>query len=293
MPLRVSDIKLGAKINALLKGEPGGGKTFLEGSFPRPMYIADLDHKVDVLKKMEMELGRDIFNCDDIFFDTYGAKDYPKFADTFNEFEKLADYGGDFPYKTVCVDSLTTLADMLIRYSLSLRGTERKADDPKAKERKRGIIAMPEFEEFNVESLAINQLIDIGRNLPCHFILTAHVIRTTSKDNSGRERESRVLMTAGKKIAAAIPAKFKEQWLVEPDTGINVGDDVSYLVRTKPTNIDTASTLLPLPRTIDFTNKPFYPILKELLREKGIELDPRAKEVTKEDLLSAGIESGI
>lgn len=281
---KVSDIKLGTKINALLKGEPGGGKTFLEGSFPRPMYIADLDHKVDVLKKMEMELGRDVFNCDDIEYDTYGAKDYPAFREKFMEFERIADSGYDFPFKTVCVDSLTTLADMLIRYSLSVRGGERRAENANAKERKRGVIEMPEFEEFNVESLAINQLIDIGRNLPAHFILTAHVIRTTSKDNAGRERESRVLMTAGKKIAAAIPAKFKEQWLIEPDTGINAGDIVSYLVRTKPTSIDTASTLLPLPSKIDFTDKPFYPILVELLREKGIELNEKAKEAKKEDI---------
>jgi len=234
---------------------------------------------------MEMILGRDVFNCDGIEYDTYGAKDYPAFREKFMEFEKIADSGYDFPFQTVCVDSLTTLADMLIRYSLSVRGAERKEEKgDKARERKRGVIEMPEFEEFNVESLAINQLIDIGRNLPCHFILTAHVIRTSSKDNSGRERESRTLMTAGKKIAAAIPAKFKEQWLVEPDTGLSVDSDVSYTVRTKPTSIDTASTLLPLPKVIDFTDKAFYPILVELLREKGIELDPKKKEASEKDL---------
>lgn len=282
----VSDIKLGAKINALVKGEPGGGKTFLAGSFPRPMYIFDLDHKVDVLKKMEMVLGKDVFSCEGIEYDTYGAMDYPKFREKALELEKASD-SGYFPYKTVCIDSLTTLADMLIRYSLNLRGGERR-EEGKNKERKRGVIEMPEFEEFNVESLAINQLIDIGRNLPAHFLLMAHVLRISQKDNSGRERESRVLMTAGKKIAAAIPAKFKENWLVEPDTGLSSTDSVSYFVRTKPTGNDTASTLLPIPEKIDFTDRPFYKVLEKLLEEKGIILNEKAKELSEEQARELG-----
>lgn len=281
--MKVSDIKLGAKINALIKGEPGGGKTFIEGSFPKPIYIFDLDHKVDVLKKMEMVLGKDVFSTEGIDYDTYGAMDYPAFRLKILEFEKDSD-SGYLQYKTVCVDSLTTLADMLIRYSLSMRGPERKAEDKNAKERKRGVIEMPEFEEFNVESLAINQLIDIGRNLKAHFLLTAHVLRTS--DSKGRE--TRTLMTAGKKIATAIPAKFKEQWLVEVDTGLSSDDTPTYLVRTRPTASDSASSLLPLPNVIDFTNKPFYPIIEGLLREKGIELSEKAKELTEEELKERG-----
>lgn len=280
MPM-VSNIKLGAKINALIKGEPGVGKTFIEGSFPKPMYIFDLDQKVDVIKKMELVLGEEEYSSKGIEYDTYSAAEYESFANKLDSFERMAQ-SGSFPYKTVCVDSLTTLAIILIRYSLSKRGAQREEEGNKKEGRKRGIILMPEFEEFNLESLAINAMLDIGRNLPCHFLMSAHVIKTESKSQN-RIIETRSLMTAGKKIAAAIPAQFKEQWHVEIDTGLGAGDNANYLVRTRGTGNDFASTLLPLPSTIDFTNKSFYPILKDLLLQKGIELDHKAKEISEED----------
>jgi hypothetical protein len=244
----------------LMKGKPGVGKTTGYASFPGPIYVADFDGKMKVVKKHYPER-------DDITYDHFSAENYPAFE---SKWESFQDY---HPYKTIVIDSLTNLANTLIRYSLNVRGADRKEDGNK-KERKRGVIPLPEIEEYGVETGALNNIIDIGIASKSHFILTAHVLEIQlGKNLAGKDLGvNRVLLTAGKKIAAAIPSRFEEMWHFETDTGLTGDDECEYLIRTQSTGTDFAGTMLPLPAKFKFTGGNLYSIVTEILSEKGIKV---------------------
>lgn len=274
--MQTSDMDLFTNLKCLFKGKPFTGKTRAVGSFPGPILICDFDGKAKVIRK-------DYPERTDITVEKYSAENYPSFE---RRWEGLQE---GCRYETVVIDSLTNLSNTLIRYSMNVRGVDRNKDarTGEAKERKRGVIDLPEIEEYGVETSALQNIIDIGMVIPCHFILTAHVLEISlGKNLQGKDMgTTRNLLTAGKKIAAQIPSRFEEMYLFESDTGFD-DDEISYWIRTKSTGLDAAGTLLPLPDKIVLTDKGLFTQIVEILKEKGIEYkEPKKEEVTGESTL--------
>lgn len=270
--MQTSDMDLFTNLKCLFKGKPFTGKTRAVGSFPGPILICDFDGKAKVIRK-------DYPERTDITVEKYSAENYPSFE---RRWEGLQE---GCRYETVVIDSLTNLSNTLIRYSMNVRGVDRNKDarTGEAKERKRGVIDLPEIEEYGVETSALQNIIDIGMVINANFILIAHILEIDlGKNIQGKSLgTTRNLLTAGKKIAAQIPSRFEEMYMFESDTGFDDMDQITYIVRTKGTALDPAGTLLPLPDKINVSDKGLYNEIVSLLKEKGIE--PKVKEEVKEE----------
>jgi len=271
---KTSEKQIGGKITALIRGKPKSGKTILEASFPGPIYIFDFDQRVAPITLYYPDR-------DDIEYDTYHYKNFDSFLEKLNAIQRFC------PYKTVIVDSLTSLGDTLIDYSI-LHRLDGNADRAKF-EKKRGIIQLAETEEYLVEDRTLHLLFQVAKIIPAHFLMSAHIIETEQRDLTGKiTRVDRRVVTAGKKVAAKIPGYFDEYWHVEKDPAINALSDDKYIVHFRQNGQDNASTSLPLPDSVDFSKKRFYPdVLLPLLLEKGVRIDVEPdKEPRKEEEIS-------
>jgi len=99
MPKNARNLEVSDKLKVLVYGKSGTGKTTFACSFPKP-YVFDFDNG------MLSQRGRDVD------FDTFS--NYQEFELRLNEIVK------NCPYKTVVIDSLTTMQELLMDRLLSL-----------------------------------------------------------------------------------------------------------------------------------------------------------------------------
>jgi len=155
------------------------------------------------------------------------------------------------PYATVVVDSLTVLSDMIILQSIRSAGI---GDDKDRIGKKIGGVQVPSIEDFNMESGALTQVMDALRGLRCHVILTAHLVSTYEKDlKTKKVSENRVVLTAGKKIAAKLPTFFDEIYGFYAEGS---GAFKKYLVNTQNNGLDMGKTSQLLDEEYDVTQNP-------------------------------------
>lgn len=247
----------------LYVGPPGSAKTVSAASWvlsdpDKPIYIFDLDGRVaPLLRFYPKHLNR-------IETDYYGPNDFPKVN------KKLDALQSKCPYSTVIFDGLTSLGDQLINYMLSLRGA---GGDKEGKGKKAGILELAGPEDFGGEARGLSMMLDIGRSLPCHFILTAHYLMITYEDQITKKTHvQRQLVTAGKKVAAKVPIYFDEMYYFDTESAMAINAPPKYICRTAGGSGFSAKTALPLPTIIDVTiNKPgvdpyFWQIIDKHLR---------------------------
>jgi AAA domain len=240
---------LGGRIFACFKGPRGFGKTVAEASFPGPMYFFDCDGRMDPVKLM-------FPHRTDIDYDTYTAGDFLKFDKKCSEIRAAPDR-----YKTYVGSSLTSLARMLLQYSLTVRGEDADAKDAAKKQlgRHKGIIKLYDIEDFGTESRGLNQILDFFRTLKnSHFILEAHETTIDEKNRiTGEQWTERTLLTGGKKIAKELPGYFNEVWHFNQRGAIDASKQPQFLCRMQSTGEDWAKTALPFTKhEFDFTQKP-------------------------------------
>lgn len=260
--MKLSETKAGNKLSVLLIGYPGAGKSIAAASFPRPVYIFDLDRRIDALL-------RHFGTSDDIEHDYYGPEDYIKLDAMIDRIK-----AGDSPFKTYIMDSLTAFARMSINYSMSLRGKGSTGNIQK------GVVQMTSIEDYGAETVIIRKMIDTfrGKNFRGNFIMTAHLVETSTKALNEAEVVRQRLLTAGKGIAAELPAYFNEVYYIYKDVNRIVSPpDVKYLATTVPMNGIDTKTALPLPHAIDFTMRDpkdpgLYQKIQMICKEKGIEI---------------------
>lgn len=189
---------------------------------------------------------------------------------------------GEFKYKFVFADSLTSMARDIIQLMLDGRpGTNRpgtggqagtpykvlgKVDKPNATmlftEKFQGI-PIPEIEDYLGESNGIIQVLDMLQAIrikhECHIGLIAHVVRVEIKNMAGQIiGYDTQLLTAGRKIAAEIPTTWEEQYLFAKKGDMDTRKPPKFLCRTVDMDDMPASTCLPLPNEFDVTDKVFF-----------------------------------
>lgn len=245
------------KIKALWVGKPGRGKTMGILDFPKPMLIQDFDFRLEplIVHATKEQLAG-------IEYDSYTGDDYGKFMDKMNRLETKC------PYKTIFTDSLTTMADSITAYSMSLRPSERAANPQRKAFRSKGKIELLEIEDYGVEAQALTDFIDYAKILPCHFILSAHYLEWAAKNIiTGSEEKVTRLLTAGKGIAAKIPALFNEVWFFDvkkhPQQAI-------FVIKTAGLGDVETKTALKLPTELEWTNKSLWKVVKEAAGKNGI-----------------------
>jgi hypothetical protein len=155
------------------------------------------------------------------------------------------------------------MADMTLRQTLKSKGgvTRQKTGAPAGK-RIAGI-AINEMEDYNAESSAMNELIALTKDIysyhKINVILIAHVMQADYRNTmTGETHISRSIVTAGKRVAAKIPAYCEEVYHFNIKKGFAESEQGKYTLLTTHTGDDFARTILPLPQEIVFEDKPLY-----------------------------------
>jgi AAA domain-containing protein len=233
-----------SNLYCLFKGEPGTRKSTCALSFPKPIYWFDWDQKSDALG---IPASKWKVADKDVTFDFYDNWDKAKV--------KLEMFQVTCPYKTIVIDSITSMADSTVRQTMKWKGGSGGG-------KMIGTIPVGGFDEYNAESSAISELIALTKDIKTfkkvNIILIAHVIQKEQKDAAGQTHMARILVTAGKSIAQKIPAYCSEVYHFNIKTGVIVGQGEKYALFTRHMGDDFARTSLPLPQEIVFGDEPLY-----------------------------------
>ena len=228
------DIKLGENFKGLFVGATGNRKTASATSFYEagPIWVADFDGKLDVCKE--------IFPQADIEYDIFTSSNYYKFLGI------LREKTDSNKYRTIVVDSYTSFTQSLILWHMDVKqgGGERKVT-------KAGVV-VPSWDEFSAEAKDTSVLLEIMKGAKCNFILTAHPIKSSKKDEQGRVIES--IATAGQKGPALVPPMFKEVYFFGLESSLDASKPPKFIVQTQPTSECFARTNLGLPAKLELSN---------------------------------------
>jgi len=235
----------------MFKGEPGTRKSTQALSFPGPQYWFSWDRKMNGISLPMKKWGIDPKS---ITFDDYDDWNKPK--------AKLEKLQVSCPYKTIVLDSITSMADMTLRQTNRLKYGMTRASGQTAGKLIAGI-AVNEIEDYNAESSALQELIALTKDINIYHnvnvILIAHVIKAEYRDTSKKTTHiSRQIVTAGKNVAAKIPAYCGEVYHFNIKQGFVEGQGGDYSLLTEHTGDDFARTALGLSKEIVFGDKPLY-----------------------------------
>ena len=235
----------------MMKGEPGTRKSTQALSFPGPQYWFSWDRKMNGIMLPMKKWGIDPR--------TINYDDYDDWAKGKQMLEKLQ---VNCPYKTIVIDSLTSMADMTLRQTMKVKYGVTRQSGQAAGKLVAGI-AVNEIEDYNAESSALNELIALTKDIhnfhKVNVILIAHVVKAEYRDTTKKTTHiSRQIVTAGKNVAAKIPAYCGEVYHFNIDQGFVEGQGGDYTVLTTHTGDDFARTALELPSKIAFGDKPLY-----------------------------------
>ena len=229
----------------LFKGEPGTRKSTCALSFPKPIYFFDYDGKMDALGLPVRDWKVD---------PTQIVSDY--YSNWDNAKRQLELFQAQCKYKTIVIDSITSLADAINRQTLKTKS----ADGGSGK--KVGTIPVNSIEDFNAEDSALKEMIalckEIKKQHKVNIILIAHVVQKEMKTADGKTHMARLIVTAGKSIAQKIPAYCSEIYHFNVKAGFDVRAGGQYALWTVHTGDDFARSSLPLESEIVFGNEPLY-----------------------------------
>lgn len=250
----------------MLKGEPGTRKSTQALSYPTPQYWISTDRKMQALTLPMKRWG---VNPKEVHYDDYTNWDAPK--------AKLEQFQVNCPYKTIIVDSITSLGDNITG---QVKGLKRGGSSEKGK--MIGNINVSGLEEYNAEASAFQELIAILKDIQefhkINVILIAHVIgQRKSNDDNKLTHHSRVIITGGDRISGKIASYMTEVYHFNVESAFDVDSgEGKYALFTTHTGNDYARTSLPLDRKIVFNNDPLYdryvlPAINKLKAEQPIQ----------------------
>ena len=247
----------------MLKGEPGTRKSTCALSFPTPQFWISTDRKMEALVLPAKRWGVDLKKVD---YEDYTDWDKPK--------AKLKSFQLNCPYKTIIIDSITSIGD-------NMTGQVKKNKGKEGGGKTIGNIQVNGLEEYNAESAAFQELIEITKDIHSYHkvnvILIAHVVGQRKNDDANKlTHHSRVIITGGDKISGKLASYMTEVYHFNVKPGFAETDEGEYGLFTSHTGNDYARTSLPLERNIAFNNQPLYekwiaPAIKKLNTEQPIQ----------------------
>src|SRR6266481_493458 len=141
------------ELYCLLKGEPGLRKSTCALSFPLPQYWISTDRKMSALRIPMKNWG---IKPSDVHYD-----DYTDWNSIRVQLEKLQ---VNCPYKTIIVDSITSVADVTNNQTMkSKSGTTTKAGEEKGM--RIGGIPVNTLEDYKAEASAFQSLIALTKDI--------------------------------------------------------------------------------------------------------------------------------
>ena len=259
----LDSVRLDDGLFTLFKGEPGTRKSTCALSYPLPQYWFSTDQKMEALKLPAAKWGVDMSK---VHFDDYSDWAGPK--------TKLEQFRTNCPYKTLIVDSITSMGD-----AMTSQVRKMKKDDGKSTKTIGGI-QVSGLEEFNAESQAFKEMIsllkDVAKYHKLYVILIAHVIGQRKDEDSNKQtHHSRIIVTGAAQIGAKIASYVTEAYHFNIRAGFEANSEGKYGCLTVHTGNDYARTSLPLPQEIEFNNDPLFskwiePAIKKQMAESPV-----------------------
>jgi len=231
--MKLSELKTDENIKILLFGESGSGKTCFASNFPGPTHYYDFDLKVGSVNSFNK-------NIDHITFDQYPLdKSDPggagkRFNHDMGELKKLA-VKGEFPYKTIVIDSLTTLSDRLMEHIMR--------ENPGVKRTPTKLAQAPALQDYGMFRIFMKQFIAEILALPCNIIMVAHV-EIIKDETTGQLL--RVPMLTGK-LAKELVIYFEEVYYAYVE---GEGSSRKYMLQTQADKKFNCRSQRGLPPTI-------------------------------------------
>jgi len=191
------------KLNVLIYGKSGTGKTTFGCCFPKP-FVFDFD------KGMLSQRGRDVE------YQTYsGMTAYQEFEMKFRELE------ADCPYDTIVLDSITTLQEYMMDKILQANRRQ-----------------MPTMNEWNVAIATLKDLFKRMTKMARHLVVIAHE-QVIQQELTG-EMIVRPFVF-GKKLPPQLPLWFDECYRAQvsrtkdavPSYDILTASDITYTAKTR------------------------------------------------------------
>lgn len=269
--MKASDLILDSQSSLLLKGPFGHGKTLAAASFAMdgPVWLAYWDKKrpVELLHYFYKIIKRPelLKNIDIDLYDSHNANEY---------LNKLFDLSRDCRYFAVINDSVTKMTAGAVNWSLGFRNTKKLKDKDKI---------MPDFDEYKIETSLVAQSLDICQSLPCHVIWTCHPVPSIKIEGSGasiKVTKANPIVTYGSKVAGIVPGAFSEIYHFSKESiwDSNTGkSSVKYKVSTEALGDDFAKSNIGLKGEFDISDRLFYEVWREKVKQLREELDESLK----------------
>jgi hypothetical protein len=269
--VRADQLILDTQSSLLFKGPYGFGKTLAAATFAKdgPVWLAYWDKKkpVELIHFFHNVIKRPdlLANIDIDLYSSHNANEY---------LNKLFQLAKDCRYFAVINDSVTKMTAGAVNWSLGFRQTAKMKDKDKI---------MPDFDEYKIETSLVAQSLDICQSLPCHVIWTCHPVPSIKIEGAGasiKVTKANPIVTYGSKVAGIVPGSFSEiyhfskasTW--DSTTGKS---SIQYKVSTEALGDDFAKSNLGLKGEFDITDRLFYDVWKEKLKELKEKMDESIK----------------
>jgi len=225
--MNLKDMKLDSKIKLMIYGSSGSGKTVAAVTFPKPLHVCDFDGKVK--SAAAYWLDKEPAMIEGVTFENYRQSEDRRVIAEFNTWLRtMREFSEeDFPYKTIVVDSLTTLAEALLREIIR--------ENPQTN---RTFPDVPAMQDYLVNKTRFTQIITNILALPCNVVVVAHV--SLDKDEVTGEMMKSPLLSG--KLASIIPVLFDELYHAYT---LKKDDRLLYVAQTRPDNGYIARTQIP------------------------------------------------
>lgn len=266
--MKASAIDLSRNQSFLFKGPFGFGKTLAAASFALEgkVWLSYWDKKAPL--ELKTFFTRERFGdaadviLDNIEYDVYSSVNANEYVN------KLIDLATDCRIDTHINDSFTFMTSACVNWVLNF------GKDPKAHKRFKDVL--PSWDEYKGETSLVSQAMDICKKLPCRVIWIAHPLPTTKVEGSGNSitvTKINSLVSHGAKAAAMVPPGFTEIYHFSQETDWDTDNaryNKRYVAQLDTIGDEFAKTALfdnTNVKKIDFTDKLFYEVFKEKLKE--------------------------
>ncbi len=265
MPNSASSFKPDQRFFGLFVGRSGDGKSAAEDSFPKKLLEIDFDLRfggISAALKQGWLHGEAEIEYQQ-FSPIGGWLPVEKLCTQLDAY-RLA---GNFPYKTLGVGSLTSLARLLLNFSHGFQKGKFIGPENKKSDSNEGQIRMSGPGDFNLEATGVHQFFDHLRTYPCNVIVTAHIVdkwgRIKTDENPFPPSE-----IIGEKLSIRdnlgenVQSYFDNVFRFSREL---IGVNMKYFVEF---STDLAKNSYGItPGKHDITNKEFYPFLQELIEK--------------------------
>ncbi len=220
-------------------GDYGTGKSTFAATCPTPAYVFNFDNRIITYKG------------EDFDYDTFplSAKGWVDFEQKNVQVRKAVAEG---KYKTVVVDSTTSMTDIAMERAMQLDPKRSPTDGP----------------IWNIHFMMVRNLIE-GRirqliNLPCNLVVIAH-LNIVLDNETGAVIDIAPLLTG--QLSVKIPGYFDEVYIATTKRKL---DKTEYLLQTVPVGLKKARSALSGKKHIlpDFIPNDYNEVIKYLNKDK-------------------------